>query len=338
MFKASRYFGFGLVVAVGTIGACSSDDTGSGNTGGTGSGQAGTQSVAGTTSTAGAGMGGSGTAGSGTAGSGTAGSAAGSGGSGGSGTEGFKCGGQKPTANVLQDFEMTTPDATNAGQVTFATPFPGGTYVYPATLTVDVTNKALNVKGNIATYSGFGIYLNACLDAAGAGATGISFNITGNVGPSMSVSFRVQTNANTAIHPTYMKGACPLPPGTDPDGDVWTYCQPGRVNVNVPEGGGEVSVTWAQLLEGLPVATIDGSDIMGVEWALSWEDAGTPYDIDVTVDDIKFTGTLMGGGGMGGAGGGGGTDGGGAGGGGAGGGGAGGGGTGGDGGTAGTNP
>jgi hypothetical protein len=76
-----------------------------------------------------------------------------------------------------------------------------------------------------------------------------------------------------------------------------------------------VSVTWANLtagtVPGVPNATIDGKDVIGFEWAFKWMEGGTAYDVDVTVDDLKFTGTISGGGGTGGSGGGGGAGGGG---------------------------
>jgi hypothetical protein len=331
--KASRFYGIGLAaLTIGAFVACSSEDTP------LQPGAAGTSSTAGTTaggtsSTAGTGTGGTGTAGTGTAGTGTAGTGtAGTGGGGGmGGGAGFACKGTKPTMAEIINFNDAVADTANAGQLKLTAPIPGGTFSYPAAIKVESASMALKVSGMVANYSGFGAYVNDCFDAAGAGATGVSFKVTGNVGTPATLNFRVHTNANTAAFPVYMKGACPVPAGTMPTDDVYMYCHQAGVDVTVPAGGGEVSVTWAQLMGGLPVATVDGKDVVGFEWAFTWAEAGTPYAVDVTIDDIKFTGTLAGGGGMGGggAGGGGGMGGGGAGGGGMGGGGMGGGGAGG---------
>ena len=62
-----------------------------------------------------------------------------------------------------------------------------------------------------------------------------------------------------------------------------------------------VEVKFSQLVDGVPVAAVDGKDIVGLEWAFAWMEAGTAYDVDVTIDDIKFTGGTTGGTGSGGS-------------------------------------
>jgi hypothetical protein len=310
--KASRSLGFGLaIVAVSAFAACSSEDTsnpnnGNNNTGGSsaGSGTAGTAPKAGTTST----TGGSGTAGSGTAGSGTSGS--GTAGSGGAANN-FPCAGTKPAAPLITEFADLTPNATSAGQFNFTAGVPGGTFAYqPAALTVTNPTGTLNVKGNIAAYDGFGVYFTSCTDASAY--TGVSFNIKGNAGPTGKLSFRFQTNANTAVDQVNKKGACVVPAGT---ADPYPLCHAAMFDITVTPGGSVVEVKFSDAAGGAPVATVDGKDIIGLEWAFPWMGAAdTAYDADVTVDDIKFIGGGntggTGGGGGGGAGGGGGSGGG----------------------------
>jgi hypothetical protein len=326
--KASRIYGLGLaILAVGALAACSDDSTGDNNTpkGGNASvagGGAGGAS-AGSTSTAGKPAGGQSTGGQSTGGQSTGGSA----GSGGSGGASSACKGTKPTMALITGFEDAVADPMSAGSFKFTIGTPGGTYVYPKpNFTTDVAAKALNVKGNVKDYSGFGVYFNDCTNASGAGATGVSFNIKGNVGTGGMLGFRIQTNGNTPM--ANGKGTCPA-------AATYEECHAGEFAIPVSAGGAEVSVTWAQIVGGIPNATVTGADVVGLEWAFTWAGAtDTPYDVDVTVDDLKWTGTISGGGGAGGGGaGGGGAGGGGAGGAGAGGGGAGGGGNGGTGGT-----
>lgn len=287
--KASRFYGFGLAfVAVSAFAACSSEDdpnpnkNNNNNTGGSsaGSGTAGTAPKAGTTST----TGGSGTAGSGTAGSGTSGS--GTGGSGGAANS-FPCAGMKPTAPLITDFSDLTPNATNAGQFTFTAGLPGGTFAYqPAALTVTDATDALNVKGNIMAYDGFGVYFTTCADASAY--TGVSFSIKGNAGPTGKLSFRFQTNANYPVDQVNKKGACVVPAGT---ADPYPLCHAATYDITVTPEGSTVEVKFSDVAGGAPVATVDGKDVIGLEWAFPWMGAAdTAYMADVTVDDIKFIG------------------------------------------------
>jgi hypothetical protein len=294
--KASRIYGIGLsVLAVSAFVACSSnnDDTGNGNSNnhaGTnsaaGSGAGGSLNTGGSSSSAGTGngMAGSGTtAGSGTGGAGTAGS--GSGGSGGGGA--ITCAGKKPAGNLITEFADLVPNATNAGQYTFTLGVPGGTFAYQkGVLTVTDMGKALNVKGKINGYDGFGIYTTDCTDASAY--TGVSFSIKGNVGTSGTLNFRVQTDADMAVDPVNKKGSCKVPAGTT---DTYPLCHPSSKDIMVTADAKTIEVKFADLAGGVPVAAVSGKDIVGFEWAFTWTGAGaTEYDADVTIDDLKFLG------------------------------------------------
>jgi hypothetical protein len=260
-----RYSGLGLaVLTAGAMVACGSDDPGTpGGTAGKASGGATSGGSGGGTSVAG-----SATAGSATAGSGTAGSAtAGSGGSGGA-APGFVCAGTKPTAALITDFSNLVP-ATAGNNFTFAGGVLGGTFSYQAgALTLDtVTNTVLNVKGNVKAYDGFGLYFNTCYDVSQY--TGISFNVKGYAGPKGKLNFRVQTNTNTAIDATNMKGQCVAsnPADTYPD------CHASAFDVPVTATGTVVTVMWSQLTGGVPTAAVTGKDVVGLEWAFDWTPA-----------------------------------------------------------------
>lgn len=327
MIKASRFHVIGLAaLTTFAFAACSSDDSGTptnaagtspgGSTGTAGTTTGGTTGVSGSTSTAGTTTAGgsSGTAGSGTAGSGTAGAGGGA---------GFACAGTKPTSALITEFGDLVASATSAGQFTYTLGVPGGTFAYQVgDLTVTDASMALNVKGTVKNYDGFGLYTNTCTDASAY--TGVSFSIKGNAGTGGKLNFRVQTNSNTAIDATNKKGTC------KPTDTTNTYpdCHPSAVDIPVTAEAKTIEVKFSELMGGVPVAAVDGKDIVGLEWSFAWAGpTDTMYAVDVTLDDVKF----IGGGNTGGTGGagGGGAGGGGAGGGGAGGGGAGGGGAGG---------
>jgi hypothetical protein len=305
MINASRYHGLWLVLfTAGSIAACSStgdggggDDDGNNNksgssTGGTGLTTAGTP-----------GAGGVGKAGSSTGGSGTSGSATGGTGTGGSGgASSTACAGMKPSSSLVTEFMDLMPNATSAGQFTFTAGVPGGTFSYqPADLMVADTSGAMHVTGTVKNYDGFGVYFTACTDASAY--TGVSFNIKGNAGPTGKLSFRFQSNANTAVDTVNKKGTCMVPAGTV---DTYPLCHDAIFDITVTEGGGEVAVKFSDVMGGVPVATVDGKDLVGIQWAFAWTGpTDTMYPVDVTVDDIKFTGGSAGG--SGGAGGGGGA-------------------------------
>jgi hypothetical protein len=318
MIKVSRFYGLGLsLLTIGGFAGCSSsgDDTG-GNT-------SGSTSHAGTPSTAGNGAGGSligtggtpGTAGTGTTTAGTSSTAGNTGTAGNNGTAGAgggsstSCAGMKPAAPLITEFADLTANATNAGQFTFMLGVPGGTFAYQkGDLTVTDMAKALNVKGKVMGYDGFGVYTSACTDASAY--TGVSFNIKGTVGTGGTLNFRVQTNADMAVDTVNKKGACVVPAGTT---DTYPLCHPSSKDIMVTADAKTVEVKFADLMGGVPVAAVNGKDIVGFEWAFTWTGAGaTAYDVDVTLDDLKFTGGTpaggsggMGGGGAGGSGGGG---------------------------------
>jgi hypothetical protein len=282
-----RYSGLGLaVLTVGAIAACGSDSPS--NPGGS----------AGSTPTAGAPSGGGATAGAGApslgggtsqAGASTAGgtSTAGAAGTGTGGAgAGFACVGTKPASALITSFAdlVPTTDPATAGNYTFLMGIPGGTFSYqPKALTLSSTGMALNVKGNIHDYDGFGIYLTSCTDASAY--TGISFTIKGNVGTTGMLNFRVQTNSNTVVDTKNMKGAC-VPAST---ADTYPSCHHSGFDIPVTAGGATVMVNFSQLGEpaGVPVAAVTGKDIVGLEWAFTWT---PPAAMDVTGGGAGGTG------------------------------------------------
>jgi len=285
----------GLVLFGGAaaLSACSSsDNNGTGGTAGTTSGTAGKSGTAGSTSgTAGSGTGtagtGTGTAGSGT---GTAGTGTGTAGSGAGGGSGFACAGVKPTGALITDFGDLVAATSPAGQYTFGgmEGLKGGTFSYQAgALTYTTTDKALEVKGNIANYDGFGIYFNSCTDASAY--TGVSFTVKGSVGTTGKMNFSFQTNADQGIDTVNMHGTCPT---ADLSND-YNDCHFAQYQFPVTATATTVTIHFndTQSVPGLPVAAVDGKDLLGLQWSFAWAGmTDTAYDADVTIDDVMFIG------------------------------------------------
>jgi len=263
-----RYTGLGLAaLTLGAIAACSSTDNTTTPGGTAGSGTAGAHTTAGaggTPGVAGASTAGTSAAGTGTAGTGTAGT--------GGGGSGFACAATAPTAALITDFSNLTPNATSAGNYTFMGGVLGGTFTYqPNALTLDtVGNTAMNIKGNVKAYDGFGLYFNTCYDAATAGYTGISFSVKGYVGPKGKLNFRVQTNANTLIDTPNMKGQC-----VSTAADTYMDCHNSSFDVPVTSTATVITVNFSQLTGGAPMDAVTGKDIVGLEWALDWTPGAT---------------------------------------------------------------
>ena len=265
-----RYSGLGLaVLTAGAIAACSSDNSGTPGSGGSSAGAK--SGGAGGASAGTPGVAGANTAGANTAGASTGG-ASGAGTAGGGGGAGYVCGTGKPASALITEFAdlVASTDPNNVGNYTFMAGIPGGTFTYqPGALTLATTGMALNIKGNVHAYDGFGVYFNSCTDASAY--TGVSFNIKGKAGPKGTLSFRVQTNANTAISMQNMKGTCVVPAGTT---DTYPLCHAAAFDIPVTVAGSVVSVTWSQLAGGVPVDGVTGGkDVVGLEWAFNWDPA-----------------------------------------------------------------
>jgi hypothetical protein len=173
-------------------------------------------------------------------------------------------------------------------QFHFSDGIPGGTFTYPRSANWAVTDvaKSLRLVGSVKAkaYTGFGIFTTACTDASSY--AGISFRISGNVGPSGMLNFRVATNRNTAIDTANKKGTCVVPAG---ETDSYETCHPSESSVAVSATENTRVVLFSELSGGKPFAQTDGHDIVGLEWAFAWVEAESlAYDFDVTIDDIMF--------------------------------------------------
>lgn len=284
---ASKFGGVGLVLLLGAasaVFACSSggDDDDERPSAGSNSG---------------------GNAGSGTGGSNggaSAGTATGGGSGSGGAPMGFACPGIKPTSTDITDFTKLMPsDAPMWGAAPATDAFYGGLFSYGAPQAIPVTDVSednLHITGKVSDYSGAGLYVSYCTDASKY--QGVRFKIKGDAGPTKKMRFAVQTNSNLYPDPMAMKGICQAA-----EDKKFIDCDhPGYgITVDSVDTEKEIEVTWDKLAGGKPAsaATTTGKDIVGFSWIFTWATGTTPYDVDITIDDVAFIGEDTGGGGAG---------------------------------------
>jgi hypothetical protein len=315
--------GAALLGATFLVVACSDspEDDGGGDNGGGGTGPA-MGGVSGTgQGGTGAGTGGSVTGGTPGTGGGVTGGTPGTGGSGGAATGGgggaaamgpYACAMNTPNCGQIGDFSTAT--AQSFGNSMFS----GGVSVFGAGITRDMNDTTkLHITGMVTGYGhGFNIWLTAC--STFEAYTGITFTISGTTGdtPMNTIDFQLQSNTDYPWQPRPMdnKGACTAPMGMDPYG----VCIAPTLNVMLSPTATPMpqTVTWAMMMGGTPTAwsaTDSPKEIVGIQWQFPWGSGKTMYAVDVTLDDVKFSGGtgpttacppyMGGGGGMGGAGG-----------------------------------
>jgi hypothetical protein len=260
------------------------------------------------------------TGGTGTPTGGAAGSGA-TGGSGGSGTAGGGSGGMAgmdpcapctpttdcpsvmlPSDGIINNFDNlyvgeTEPpengiyganDASGALKEMWWTGYFSGAYAYPdagdtcapstTPLTRSLAGGQLHVTGTVGTYSGFGTWMEQChIDMSAF--SGISFRIGGDAGPTGTVQLRVFEQANTApIDCRPMRGTC-----------ADATCSPATFAVTVPATPAVVTVAWDDFTGGAPSATVNPAQIWQFQWDFDWAEGGTPFPVDVTLDDVTLT-------------------------------------------------
>ena len=311
----------GLVIAACSDSAEDSDDDNSGGSGGASGSATGGTATGGTatggTATGGTATGGTATGGTATGGTATGGSAgASTGGSAGAGASGGSGGMSGP-------FACDMPKTATCGQIndfTTASPafggpdFSGGVSVFGAGITRDASTTALHITGMVTGYGhGFNIWFSYCSTLAAY--TGITFTISGTTAATAmpnTIDFQIQTNTDYPWQPRPqdMKGGCTAPDPTM----AYSVCI--APTLNVPLGAAPQTVTWAQMMGGTPTAwspTMSPSEVIGLQWQFPWSSTATAYAVDITLDNIQFTGGtgpttacppyMSGGGGAGGAGG-----------------------------------
>jgi hypothetical protein len=278
------------------LAACAGSDN-SGGSGGSGSGGSTSTSAGGA-----AGSGGSSVAG-GAGGTGAGGTVTPTGGSGGttSGTTSVS----EPDGKLcpLPDQLITDFSSSNFGSAGILA---GGLYVYPGSgnygLNSDVSGGNWHITGAIGNYSGFGLYLDNCNRIDASAYAGISFKISGRVEQEGAVTLQVDTLNNTITaawlnaHGGTAKDTDPgrcEPPASAPNQWAQSAClQPQQV-IPVTETPTEQSILWSDFSGGSPDTSVTPSDIVAIHWFFPnppgvGTDSPTPYQVDITLDDLSF--------------------------------------------------
>jgi hypothetical protein len=279
--------GFALVCGA-ALAACASSDDSAGSSpsgGGSSSNSAGTgSSTAGASNNTGGSFSSTGGASNNTGGStsiaGATSSGAGASSGGASATGPFTCAGTMANCSSWTTFAQSTMNSWGTGM------FTGGITTFGTTLKRDATTTdSIHVTGTVDGYGyGFGLYFSGCSDLSKY--TGVSFKIKGTAGTPPAITFQVQTNADYPWEAAPMnKGGCTATDLTNPFGS----CIAPSKSVTVPAAETTVSVLWADLGTGMPTATADPTQVLGIQWGFPWA-TGANYMFDVTVSDVTLTG------------------------------------------------
>jgi hypothetical protein len=228
------------------------------------------------------------------------------------------CTGTVPPAALISDFSVAAGATTPVVFGTWGQSIYGGSYAYPGAapscetgavspypLTQTLTGGNWNVRGTVGTYSGGGLwwscntataapasYASACTIDASA-YTGISFTISGSIGP-------VPTGSGTVGLTMAVSTPSTTPPKTDSAGNpkncgtcAATACG-SSVLVPVTATPTTVALTWAQLGVTAPNAitgiSFSFTDPFGLNGGYATTPpTPTPYPVDITIDDLQFT-------------------------------------------------
>jgi hypothetical protein len=185
------------------------------------------------------------------------------------------------TTAPITDFTYTPTDAgtvaTQASFGDFKTTFSGGTYIYPDSasvvppapaLTSDITKSNWHISGTVGTYSGFGLYWNACAKLDASALKGISMTIssTGTI-PANTLYLSVNTAADTISTAWYAKYTVPPatysatfgtcnPPGSNQYDSTCTAPSKAIAVTTTPT---PVTMMWADLTGGKPSPSVTPS-------------------------------------------------------------------------------
>ncbi|HTQ05215.1 MAG TPA: hypothetical protein VMI54_15230 [Polyangiaceae bacterium] len=156
----------------------------------------------------------------------------------------------------------------------------GGLFVF-GDLRTDFTNtESFHVTGSVGTYSGFGVYFNACTDLSAYRSMTFTLSGTsGSVDATDVVRFVVQQNADEPPDQLNRKGGCPGPASN---------CSSPFVYLGV--GSTPQTVAFSSLTNGAPLAGLDPTQLLGLEWLIAPDASGTPFAVDLTLDDLTFDG------------------------------------------------
>jgi hypothetical protein len=228
------------------------------------------------------------------------------------------CTGSVPPAALISDFSIAVGKTTPVLFGTWGQSLFGGAYAYPGTdpacatglvsaypLTQTLTDGNWNIQGTVGTYSGLGLWWSCNMGTAASAAyadsctidasayTGISFTISGSIGPishgTGTVGLTMQVSTPSTTPPRTDSAGNPKNCGTCPTANCSS-----NVDVPVTVTATTVAFTWAQLgvttpnaISGISFAFTDPFALNG--GYLTSPFTATPYPVDISIDDLQFT-------------------------------------------------
>jgi len=216
------------------------------------------------------------------------------------------------TLALITDFTYTATAADGTAsptdQVTFGdftTSFSGGTTFYPnGPIKSDVTGNNWHITGQVADYSGLGMYWSepttssGCTKIDASAYKGIQFSIKGTLPATRTFNIEILTAANQ-ISSDWMNANVTKDP-LAPTAPNFGRCKPAASQYDgscsgfkkafaVTADATTVKFLWADMTGGKPATTINPAEIVGLYWYFSWGGAtDTAYDVDLTMDDLTF--------------------------------------------------
>jgi hypothetical protein len=193
--------------------------------------------------------------------------------------------------NLLNGSIFNANDATGMPKPEWWLGFYGGTYAYPMVpgacavdqtrptypITTDPCNGDWRISGTVGTYSGFGLWFQSCMIDM-SDYSGISFNMGGDAGPTGMLKFSISTSATT------LPDMCRTNQGT-----CMADCVTPSTMVTVPATQGVVTINFADLTGGVPEATVNTAEVVGMQFEFDCVDCtATPYEVNLTIDDVTL--------------------------------------------------
>lgn len=203
-----------------------------------------------------------------------------------------RCDPVRPSDALITDFEALGPNLVFVDGDSYATApgdwwqrFYGSPYVFPqsnAGLQQEIRAKWL-VEGTVATWSGMGFWLGACMVDMSA-YRGVSFELWGNAGPSQAMTFAVPSQENTEPE------SCRSNVGSCEHGKHG--CRAAKRRIRVPLEKGHITrVLWSELDGGSPSRSPDPHGILQLQWLFDWSEsseATRPYGVSVRLDNVRL--------------------------------------------------
>jgi alpha-L-fucosidase len=204
-----------------------------------------------------------------------------------------------PATAPITDFTFAPSDsgATDTTGVRFGSygSLSGGVYIYPSSkITSDVTQSNWHITGTVGDYSGFGLYFDGCNRVDASKYKGISFKISGSMGTNPLTLGVATLNDSIAAGWINTNGGDSTAPGRCiPTSGTSQYSQQGcstpSKTIAVTLEPTVVNVLWSDFSGGSPEASVlTPAEITSIAWTLPWSYAGTPYPVDLVIDDLSF--------------------------------------------------